>query len=182
MIFCETEPCSSTRINVMNTLTLAKKLQTSGMKIVFLSSNTVFDGELAWPQEDNGYRPCTAYGRQKVATEQALMKLPGAKKSITIVRLSKVLTLHSGIASEFMRLLMAGEPCPAFSDLRISPVSLPYILDSLLTIVNKRQAGIFHLSGEEELSYSEFAKRLAIHIDSLRIQSWFNRHLRWRSE
>ncbi|MFA5166924.1 MAG: sugar nucleotide-binding protein [Candidatus Omnitrophota bacterium] len=158
---CETEPWSSRRVNVTNTLALARSLYASGMRIVFLSSNAVFDGAMAEPEEDSAYCPSTEYGRQKVSTEQGLIALSEGVGSVAIVRLSKVLTSTSGVTAEFIRRLAAGKPCPAFDDLRMSPISLSYVLKALFAIAGTKYPGIFHLSGAEEMSYADFARRLA---------------------
>lgn len=158
---CEAEPGSSRRVNVMNTLALARKLYASGTRIIFLSSNAVFDGKVVKPDENAAYCPSTEYGRQKVSAEQGLIALSGGAGSVAIVRLSKVLTSTSGMAAEFMKRLTSHEPCPAFDDLRMSPISLSYVLDAILAIAMTQHFGVFHLSGVEEMTYADFAWRLA---------------------
>lgn len=159
---CEAEPERTYRINVTNTLNLAKRLSAAGTKIIFLSSNTVFDGETAWPEESAEYSPCIEYGRQKAAVERELMS--SGEVAVAIVRLSKVLTPASGMTAEFFGKLAAGEPCRAFDDLRMSPVSLEYVTNALMVVASSKLSGIFHLSGFEEMSYADFACRLATHI------------------
>lgn len=158
---CETAPAVTRQINVTNTLILAKKLYSSGARIIFLSSNAVFDGNSILAEENSAYCPSTEYGRQKAAVEKELFSLSAATGSVKIVRLAKVLTSTSGMASEFIKKLSAGQFCPAFDDLRISPVSLSYVLDSILTITMSHHSGIFNLSGAEEMTYADFAMRLA---------------------
>ena len=158
---CEAEPLTSRRINAVNTLTLARKLYASGMRIVFLSSNAVFDGHIAKREEGSVYCPSTEYGRQKVSVEQGLMAFSGGVGSVAIIRLSKVLASSSGVIAEFIKQFTAREPCAAFDDLRMSPISLSYVLDAILTIAMSQYSGVFHLSGAEEMTYADFARRLA---------------------
>ncbi|MFA5158889.1 MAG: sugar nucleotide-binding protein [Candidatus Omnitrophota bacterium] len=161
MQFCHDNPDLSRQTNVNGTVRLASELVKLGCFIVFLSSNAVFDGNTEKPDEDSLYCPTTEYGRQKVSTEQQLMALSENSGSVAIVRLSKVLTSVSGTSAEFVKHLKAGEPCPAFDNLRLSPVSLSYVVDALLAVANARHPGIFHLSGAEEMTYADFARRLA---------------------
>jgi len=169
---CEDDPVRTYQINVLNTVALAKRLIAEGTRIVFLSSNTVFDGVAAWPDEETSYSPTCEYGRQKVSVERQLLSLSTPSAPITIVRLSKVLAPGAGMAGDFLRHLMAGEPCPAFTDLRMCPASLDYTTGSLLTIARAGISGIFHLSGEVELSYADFASRIAVRLgaDPLLVQ------------
>lgn len=161
---CQAEPELSWRVNVTETVKLAAQLMERGSFVVFLSSNTVFDGTTPWPPENTPYAADTEYGRQKVAAEQQLLQLPGANERLAIVRLSKVLSAESGMAAEFTARLRAGQRCRAFSDLLMSPVSLTYVVEALLKIANKRCPGIYNLSGTEELSYAAFAQKLASHL------------------
>jgi len=161
MQFCQDNPDLSRRTNVTGTLRLASELLQSGCFIIFLSSNTVFDGNIVRPNEDSLYCPTTEYGRQKVSVEQQLLALSGNSGAVAIVRLSKVVAPGSAMVAEFTKLLKAGKPCAAFNDLRMSPVSLSYVTDALLAIAQSKQSGIFHLSGAEEMTYAEFASHLA---------------------
>lgn len=164
MASCEKEPQISQLVNVTNTLVLAKKLYTSGTRIIFLSSNAVFDGTIAYQEEDGKCSPSTEYGRQKVSVEKELTALSGGSGSIAVIRLSKVLTARSGIAAEFIKRFNIGETCQALDDIRISPVSIPYVLKTLIAVAETKWSGIFHLSGAEEMTYAEFARRLAVYF------------------
>jgi len=164
MSACEREPDRTYRVNVTNTVRLSKRIHVTGTRIVFLSSNTVFNGESARPDENADYCTCTEYGRQKAAAEQELMGSTGDAGSVAIARLSKVLSPDSGVAAEFMGKLEDGEPCRAFDDLLMSPISLAYAVDVLAKLAFSKLSGIFHLSGAEEMSYAEFARRLAVHM------------------
>lgn len=161
MAACEDDPAHTRRVNVDNTVALARRLLAAGTRIVFLSSNTVFDGTVAWPDEHAARSPANEYGRQKAAAEQALLSLSTPATPVAVVRLSKVLTPFSGMAAEFVRRLRAGEQCTAFDDLRLSPISLDYAANALLAAANSRAAGVFHVGGAEEMSYADFARRLA---------------------
>ncbi|MEO8165587.1 MAG: sugar nucleotide-binding protein, partial [Betaproteobacteria bacterium] len=89
------------------------------------------------------------------------LALDKGKGNVAIVRLTKVLSARTDIVRKFTDNMRRGETVQAFSDLFISPVSLKYVVDSLLVVERSRVGGIFHLSGSEEFSYAEFARRLA---------------------
>lgn len=158
---CENDPVTSGRINVDETVRLAEGLLAAGTFVMYLSSNTVFSGRNPWPQENSPRDPTIAYGRQKAEAEKQLLAIPGADRNLAIVRLSKVVSGDSGMALQFIGKLQAGDECVAFSDLMCSPVSLCYVTRQLVMISRAHQAGIFHLSGAAELSYTEFARAIA---------------------
>lgn len=158
---CENNPVEAHRVNVAYTLALITGLVERGAFVVWLSSNTVFDGQLAGMDEASAYSPTTCYGRQKMETEQAILGSARLAAQVAIVRLSKVLSPTQGIAADFMQRLQAGESIDAFSDLYLSPASLAYVCTGLQQIARARLPGVFHLSGEAELSYAQFAQLLA---------------------
>ena len=164
MAACEDDPARTQQINVAGTVALAKRLLAEGTPLVFLSSNTVFDGAARWPNEDSLYSPSCEYGRQKAAVERQLLALTRPETPVAIVRLSKVLTPGGGMVAEFLRHLSAGEVCCAFDDLDMSPISLGYTTEALLTVARSGLSGIFHLAGEEEMSYAHFAGQLAAYL------------------
>lgn len=165
---CENDPIASHRINVIETVRLINGLITQGTFVVFLSSNTVFDGQTPWPSETATPAPTSVYGRQKSDTEKQLLAHPDANRHLSIVRLSKVISGKSGLAQQFTVKLRAQEHCRAFSDILLSPISLSHVTNHLAAIALSRQPGIFHLSGAVEISYADFAQSIADHIGAKR--------------
>ena len=165
LVDCESDPRGAYRVNVTNMLRLAERFHGNGSRIVFLSSNAVFDGKSVRPDEHSAYCASTEYGRQKALAENGLKALAGGSGLIAIVRLTKVLSSVSGIAAEFLAQLKDGKPCRALDDLLISPVSLEYVMSVLVEIALKKLSGVFHISGAEEMSYAEFACRLAVYMN-----------------
>ncbi|MBI3563090.1 MAG: sugar nucleotide-binding protein [Gammaproteobacteria bacterium] len=165
MAACHADPEHSYLLNVTNTVNLADRLRSVSTPFVFLSSNTVFDGAAEYPDEYSGYCFNTEYGRQKAAAEQALLAFG---QGTSIVRLSKVLARDSGIVAKFLQCFKARQTCDAFNDLFIAPVSLNYVCQSLIKIAQSGIGGIFHLSGQNEISYADLAFCLADSIPGAR--------------
>lgn len=158
---CESDPDLARRINVDAPVELAAHLMARGAFVVFLSSNTVFDGSTPDPDEDSPIAPANAYGRQKADAEARLRAIPGADRQLAIVRLSKVLSPDTGVPAVFRGKLASGQPCDAFADLLLCPVSPAYVVSGLRAVATRRATGNFHLSGATTLSYAEFARQLA---------------------
>ena len=158
---CEDDPDGTRQVNVTGTLRLLQGLADAGSFAVFLSSNTVFDGQQAFPDEDTPHSPTTEYGRQKAAVERQIAMAPGLKERVAIVRLSKIVSPGSGMVAQFLGRLRSGQPSPAFEDLLLCPASLAYACTGLQAIGSARTPGVFHLSGAEEMSYARLAGLLA---------------------
>jgi len=155
---CEADPNKTAFINVEATFNLAKKLKESGAQIIFISSNTVFDGSKDYPNEDEKYSFTTTYGRQKSEAELKLLSL-GA--GIKIVRITKVISPKTQILSFILEKIKSKKSCELFNDLFISPLSIQYLCQMLVKIAESPEDGIFHLSGAENFSYADFAINLA---------------------
>lgn len=154
---CEDDPQSSRQINVHHTLELARYFTDRGTHIVFLSSNLVFDLNLPLYQTTSPTNPICEYGRQKADVEKALLEAG----SSTIVRLGKVLHEDMPLVTQWVQSLERGETIHPFSDFRIGPVSLSYIIEGLATIASARHSGIVHLGNNIDASYAEIARFIA---------------------
>jgi len=158
---CESDPAATREVNVVSTVRLVHAFLDRGATVIFLSSNTVFDGQTAWPDESASYAPANEYGRQKAEAEQRMREHRNADSALSIVRLSKVVTGRSGVALTFAEAFKAGRVCEAFGDVRLCPVSPCYLVSGLSIIATGHHSGIFHLSGADEMTYADFARRLA---------------------
>ena len=78
-----------------------------------------------------------------------------------IARLTKVLSRSLPLLDGWMVNIQAGRSISALQDRHLSPVSLKYVADGLARIAISGRSGIYHLTGDTEMSYYEFAKLLA---------------------
>ena len=79
--YCEQHPEESHRVNVQGTVRLAKACKLTGAKLVFMSSDQVYNGTpiLGLLPEDTMLQPVNVYGRHKLEAEQrARWNLPEA--------------------------------------------------------------------------------------------------------
>ncbi len=161
---CETAPESTGIINVTNTTTVVGELVRAGCFVVFLSSNAVFSGQRPFPSEHERTCPSTEYGRQKVEVEEFLRSFPGGAKDggqIAIVRLTKVLPDTRRLMQGWVASLRNGARIQAMDDYIFSPISLRFVTESLIKLASQQHGGIYHLSGDQDLSYYAFAQMLA---------------------
>lgn len=152
---CAEQPITSHRINVEHSVALARRLGEQGTFVVLLSTSAVFAGDKPFMPEHAATSPLGAYGRQKAEAEQSLL---GSGFPVAVVRLTKVLSGMTPLIRGWLDDLRQGREIAAYQDLLFAPISLRYATDALLTIAEKREPGIFHLSGSRDLSYADFAR------------------------
>lgn len=162
---CERNRQTSYLVNVQNTVRVAELLAGRGVTIVFLSSSAVFCGENAFEEEEAVPLPTTEYGRQKAEAEKRLRSLAVAQgkmlANVIIVRLAKVLSVNLPLVAGWLEKLRKGESITAFDDLVMAPVSLDFATEFLVTASQAKAPATFHISGDMDVSYYDFACCLA---------------------
>jgi len=155
---CRREPAATRRINVEQTVKLAKRLVDSDYFVVFLSTNLVFDGAKPDPTPEERVCPATEYGRQKAAAEYGLLPL---EEDHAIVRLTKVVHEKLPLFVKWREALERGETIRPFRNYVCSPISLEFAVAGIAAVAKAQAPGIWHFSARDNLAYSEMAQILA---------------------
>lgn len=158
MAQCEARPEHARRINVESAMILSQRLAANGIRVVFLSTNAVFSGDVPDVPEDAIPDPLNAYGRLKQEAEQAVLALGPLG---VVVRLGKVLDATLPLLAGWRDRLDRGETVRPFSDLRMAPVSLDYVCALLAQVADRDVAGVLHASGAASVSYAAFLQAYA---------------------
>lgn len=156
---CRREPERTRHINVEQTAIVARALVAAGCFVIYLSSNHVFDGSQPWPGPGTPVSPMTEYGRQKVEAESRLLELGD---QMAVVRMTKIFPPSPPLIQAWMRSLKAGQAINPYDDYRCAPVSVEFAVNGITAVAARRQAGIWHISGSEDITYAEIA-RFAAH-------------------
>lgn len=153
----------SNKINIDATCDLITQVKNKRTKILFLSSDSVFNIAQKTRNELSDPNPSSTYGKQKYAVEKFL--LDGFREQAIILRLTKVLNRSSSL---FMPLLSKDNSLfRGFSykkNYLFSPITLNYCLINILKILEHNVPGIFHLSSEKIISSYSLFRELAINL------------------
>lgn len=159
---CRNDPQMSRRVNVDGAVLVARKcLEAGARRIVFLSSDKVFDGSRPRAGADDPVSPRSVYGMQKADAERRLL---GLGPAVTILRLSKVIEPTDVLFSGWIADLGAGRPITPFADLWLAPVAIGKVVDALRGLAVADCPGVFQLSGREDVSYVEAAHWIAARL------------------
>lgn len=159
--FCESNPKLSQQVNFNSQLALAKYCITKTDNYVFLSTAAVFDGTEPNQKIENPTTPKCIYGLHKAMAETALLRL---SPKITIVRTSKVITENYKLINEWITALEQNLVIEPFHDLNLSAVPLDRLIELLQKIAEYKTHNILHISGQEDMSYSDLAYLIAAKI------------------
>ncbi len=165
---CRRDPTGASRVNVEGTIRFAEIMLKKGAFVVFLSSNQVFDGTIANVPAHHPQNPQNEYGCQKTAVENYLSKWP---KQAAIIRLTKVVGPDS-IFFRWAQSMLKGHIIHPFTDMVVSPIPLIAVISILRLIGDRQLGGIWQISGEKDIAYSEaaslIAKNLGVNINIIK--------------
>lgn len=160
---CEKDPERARRVNVDAVKSLAALCGASGARLIYFSTDLVFDGERGWYSESDAPAPSGVYARGKLAGEEAaLVRAPGAVVLRISTAYGRPLGGRPGFIDRLREKLSRGEPVSAFTDQwRTSTAAdqLPEVLSKLLA--DPDLAGVFHWGGAERATRFESAMTFA---------------------
>ncbi len=159
----ETESERAFAVNCHAAATIAELAQRRDIPLIHVSTDYVFDGLKDSPyREDDRTAPINIYGSSKLAGEVAVR---GACPGAVIIRTAWVYSPYGHNFVRTMQRLSASQSIVrVVDDQRGMPTSALDLAEAILTIagqmesVNNRDvAGVYHLAGEGEASWYEFA-------------------------
>jgi dTDP-4-dehydrorhamnose reductase len=154
----EAHEATATAINGDGAGHLAAAAARAGAHLVHVSSDYVFDGTAAAPYtEDAATGPQGAYGRSKLAGEQAIAAAGAATSAI--VRSAWLFGRHGGnFVATMLRLGAEREAVDVVDDQVGCPTWTGHLAPALVTIAETRASGVMHVAGGEGCSWFELAR------------------------
>lgn len=167
---CYRDPRRAERINVDATRSITHWARQNHARLVYVSTDLVFDGTQGNYREDDVARPLSCYGRTKLAAEEEVLQYPGA----VVVRVSLLygpsLCGRPSFYDQQREALLSGRPCVLFHDEWRTPLSYSAAAQALLAIAEHPITGRLHVGGPERLSRLEMGERLAAELKVARPQ------------
>ena len=137
---------------------MVKAAESVDAKLVFISSDVIFDGKDAPYNETATPNPLHEYGRAKVAAEQII----GRYANHVIIRTSLIYSTHiMDRGTEWMReSIKAGRPITLFTNQLRQPIHADDLSRACLELATLSFLGIINVVGEQPLSRAEFGKKM----------------------
>jgi dTDP-4-dehydrorhamnose reductase len=160
--FCEAHPREARQLNTRVTRVLVDLCSQRQCRLIYFSSDSVFDGERGNYAEGDAPRPLNVYARTKVASETIVRK---SLDNWVVVRPSLVLGMPAmGGGNSFLqrmiRSLEEGREVAFPREEIRSPVDVITLSRAVLELAGNDYRGFLHLSGNDALSRYDMARRL----------------------
>jgi dTDP-4-dehydrorhamnose reductase len=156
---CESHPDLAFAVNRDGALNVAQAAKRAGTKLLFLSSDYVFDGKKTSPYETADARnPQSVYGRSKAEAEARLLEvLP----ECCIARTSWLFGTGGKCFPDAILKLAASRPAfDVVNDQRGCPTYSVDLARAIIGLCRNQASGIVHVTNAGDCSWFEFAREI----------------------
>lgn len=158
---CEADPARARALNVEATARLAALAARDGARMVYTSTDLVFDGARAPYAEADPPTPLFAYGRTKAEGEQALLAASAQHLACRVALCYGPLPGGGMRQIDWiLRKAEAGEPVTLYADEHRTPIDSLSLADALAELLVGTQRGLLHLGGADRTSRLAFGRAL----------------------
>jgi dTDP-4-dehydrorhamnose reductase len=156
---CESNPALAFSVNRDGAINVGKAAKEVGARLLFLSSDYVFDGRKTTPYETGDARnPQSVYGRTKAEAEIALLEL---LPECCITRTSWLFGTGGKCFPDTILKLAASRPAlDVVDDQRGCPTYAIDLARAIIQLCRKSAAGIVHVTNTGDCTWFEFAQEI----------------------
>jgi dTDP-4-dehydrorhamnose reductase len=156
---CESNPDLAFAVNRDGAVNVATAAKMFGARLLFLSSDYVFDGKKATPYETSDARnPQSVYGRTKAEAEIKLLELT---PDCCIVRTSWLFGTGGKCFPDTILKLAANRPVlDVVNDQRGCPTYAADLARAIAQLCRKKASGIVHVTNAGDCTWFEFAQEI----------------------
>ncbi len=156
---CERSPKRAWAINVEGTKHLTQICAEINARMIYVSTNYVFDGKKGAYKENDKPNPINHYSRTKWEGEKVVQSL---LDDFTIARVSlyglNIMKDNSNFITQSIDNLAKGMKINALIDQYNSPILANNCAEALLAIIKYEKSGIFHIGGSERSNRYDLMK------------------------
>ena len=162
---CETNQMLAYLVNVEGTVQLLINSADIKSFFVFVSTDFVFDGERGMYNENDIPNPVNYYGRTKLEAEEAVKEYEFDWAIVrTVLVYGKNHSGHSNILKIVREKLEKGEEYNVVDDQVRTPTYVEDLAKGIVSVIEKKATGVFHLSGKDILTPYQMAIKTAEHL------------------
>jgi dTDP-4-dehydrorhamnose reductase len=159
--WCEEHPEEAHKINVMVPAAVAAICSRIAARLLYISTDSVFDGGRGNYTEDDTPKPVNVYAKTKLLGEREVLR---QNPTASVARVSIYgwnAQNKESLAEWVLKRLAVGSLVPGFSDVIFCPVLANDLAEIILALLDRDLDGTYHIVGSEPISKYEFARRVA---------------------
>jgi dTDP-4-dehydrorhamnose reductase len=158
---CEDDPLLAQLLNTDLPRTLASHVARSGARLVYVSTDSVFDGLRGDYSEEDIPTPVGVYSLTKLNGELAVAEEDPTAIIARVNLFGWSLSSNRSLAEFFFNNLSHGKQVMGFTDVLFCPLLANDLANIFVRMLEQHLSGLYHVVSSESLSKYEFGKRLA---------------------
>ena len=158
---CETQPELAERINTGGTRHITKVAADLGVGVIFVSSDSVFDGHRGGYAEGDQTGPLNVYSQTKLRGEQVVFEASSENLVVRTNMFGWNMLPKKSLSEWCLAELREGNDINGFADVLFSPLLVNDIASLILETYEAGLRGLYHLGARDHTSKYEFALKIA---------------------
>lgn len=159
---CEIQKDLAHTVNFQAVRKLATLAELHGIRLIFLSSDMVYDGEKGYYQEEDAVNPINYYGETKVLAEQEIKE---TCSNYVIARPALIygtaVTNANSFSDKILQNISNNISVKLFYDQYRTPILVQNLAESLLELGDHAFVGTLNLGGSQRISRYDFGLEMA---------------------
>jgi len=159
--YCEDHKEEAMLVNARATGYLSEACEKAGAKMLYVSTDFVFDGAKGMYLEEDEVNPINHYGFSKLEGEKEVLTC----SDYAIARLSVLYGWNVRRRLNFVTWVIdrleKGKEVNIVTDQYVSPTLADNAAEAFLRIIERGKKGVFHTAGGERLNRYDFARKIA---------------------
>lgn len=158
--YCEDHPDEAWKLNVTGTENIARACEKTGSKLIYVSTDFVFDGERGMYRENDETNPLGHYALTKLKGEEVIQKYD---VNYAVARVSVLYGWHHrmNFVTWVIDELKNGRNINIVTDQYNSPTLADNAAEAILKLFELDKTGIYHTAGGERVNRFDFAVNIA---------------------
>jgi dTDP-4-dehydrorhamnose reductase len=161
--FLETHPNIAYAVNSQGPENIAKLSKKYGIRLIHISTDSVFDGKKGMYAETDKPNPINVYAKSKLLGEKNIQK---HSDNFVIIRTNfyGYNPNNSSLFNWILNSLNQGEKIIGYSDVFFNPVEISNLCELIVDIEKSNYNGILHVSSDKPISKYEFILEIATNL------------------
>jgi len=162
---CEKNQWEAYKANVEGTITMLINAEAQRSFFIFISTDFIFDGAKGMYKEEDDPGPVNFYGKTKREAEEAVMEYEHDWAIVrTILVYGDPLSGKDNILTNTRKKLEKGEEYKVVSDQLRTPTYVEDLASAIVSVIERKATGIYHIGGAEIVSPYQMACAVADHL------------------
>jgi dTDP-4-dehydrorhamnose reductase len=149
----EDDAATAAAVNVEGTRAVVRAAAEYGARVLYVSTDSVFDGSRGLYCENDRTGPLNVYAKSKLLGEEVVRAYPRG----TVLR-TNVVSPSGGLVRWIVETARRGEVVPLFRDVVFNPVPTNAFAPLLGAVLQREVSGMLHLGSREVLSKAQFGR------------------------